>query len=144
MEQYIFEPVVGPGRIYFKLGFDEKPILFNGDDAEEGDIRTSSTRYPGELENFYEELPSCSSAINNALTDAIGISTAKETALIDNDSVNQTLLVASNALREQRNLISLKIFGMRKILGSENDNIDTQNALGSILEDPTSLDVIDD
>ena len=144
LEQYIFEPVVGPGRIYFKLGFDEKPILFNGDDAEEGDIRTSSNRFPPEIENFYEALPSCSSSINNAITDAIGISTAKETALIDSDSVNQTLLVASNALREQRNQISLKIFGMRKILGSENDDIDTQDALGSILEDPTILDVIDD
>ena len=30
-EQYIFEPEVGPGRIYFTLGFDDKPILFNGD-----------------------------------------------------------------------------------------------------------------
>ncbi|HCX21581.1 MAG TPA: hypothetical protein DHN29_06675, partial [Cytophagales bacterium] len=144
LEQYIFEPVVGPGRIYFKLGFDEKPILFNGDDAEEGDIRTSDNRFPPEIENFYEALPSCSSSINNAITDAIGISTTKETALIDNESVNQTLLVASNALREQRNNISLKIFGMRKILGSENDDIDTQDALGSILEDPTILDVIDD
>jgi hypothetical protein len=143
-DQYIFEPVIGPGRIYFKLGFDEKPILLNGDDAEEGDIRTSSNRYPLEIENFYESLDSCSSSINNALTDAVGISTTKETALIDNDSVNQTLLVASNALREQRNQISLKIFGMRKILGSENGDIDTQNALGSILEDPTILDIIDD
>ena len=52
--------------------------------------------------------------------------------------------MASNALREQRNQISLKIFGMRKILGSENGDIDTQKALGSILEDPTILDVIDD
>ena len=141
---YVTEPVVGPGRIYFKLGFDEKPILFNGDDAEEGDIRTSNFRYPATIENFYETLPSCSSSINDGITDALGISTTKETALIDNDSVNQTLLVASNALREQRNQISLKIFGMRKILGSENGDIDTQKALGSILEDPTILDVIDD
>lgn len=146
LEQYIFEPVVGPGRIYFKLGFDEKPILLNGDDAEEGDVRTNTGGFPTEFDPFpfYDSLPSCSSAINDAITDAIAISTAKETALIDNESVNQTLLTASNALREQRNQISLKIFGMRKILGSENGDIDTQNALGSILEDPTILDVIDD
>tara|TARA_Y100000004_G_scaffold98854_1_gene110746 strand:- start:40 stop:1482 length:1443 start_codon:yes stop_codon:yes gene_type:complete len=141
---YITEPEVGPGRIYFRVGFDQKPIRFNGDDAEEGDLRTSSGGFPTPLDNFYEPCDSCSSAINDAITDALGIATAKETALTDNESVNQTLLQASNALREQRNQISLKIFGMRKILGSENDDIDTQDALGSILEDPTILDVIDD
>ena len=141
---YVTEPEVGPGRIYFRVGFDQKPIRFNGDDAEEGDLRTSSGGFPTPLDNFYEPCDSCSSAINDAITDALGIATAKETALTDNESVNQTLLQASNALREQRNQISLKIFGMRKILGSENDDIDTQDALGSILEDPTILDVIDD
>ena len=141
---YITEPEVGPGKIYFKLGFDQKPIRFNGDDAEEGDFRSSSGGFPTPIDNFYETLDSCSSAINDGITDTLGISSTKETALTSNDSVNQTLLVASNALREQRNQISLKIFGMRKILGSENGDIDTQKALGSILEDPTILDVIDD
>lgn len=146
LEQYIFEPVVGPGRIYFTLGFDEKPILLDGSDAEEGDVRTKTGTFPSasDIDPFYDSLPSCSSAINDAITNTLGISSTKETALISNDSVNQTLLVASNALREQRNNISLKIFGMRKLLGSENGDIDTQDTLGSILEDPTILDVIDD
>lgn len=145
-EQYIFEPEVGPGRIYFTLGFDEKPILLNGDDAEEGDFRTNTGGMPGPLTlpPFYESLPSCSSAIDDAITDTLGISSTKETALTSNDSVNQTLLVASNALRSQRNNISLKIFGMRKILGNENGDIDTFDGLNSILEDPTIFDVIDD
>ena len=145
-EQYIFEPVIGPGRIYFTLGFDEKPILLDGSDAEEGDVRTKTGTFPGasEIFPFYDSLNSCSSAINDAITDTLGISSTKETALISNDSINQTLLVASNALREQRNNISLKIFGMRKLLGSENGDIDTQNELNSILEDPTIFDVIDD
>ena len=145
-EQYIFEPVVGPGRIYFTLGFDEKPILLDGSDAEEGDIRSKTGNFPSasDIDPFYDSLNSCSSEINDAITNTLGISSTKETALISNDSVNQTLLVASNALREERNQISLKIFGMRKILGSENGDIDTQDALGSILEDPTILDVIDD
>ena len=142
---YVTEPEVGPGRIYFKLGFDEKPILLNGDDAEEGDVRTNIGGMPGPFPSpFYESLNSCSSAINDAITNTLGISSTKETALISNDSVNQILLVASNALRTQRNIFSLKIFGMRKILGSENSDIDTQNALNTILEDTTILDVIDD
>ena len=146
LEQYIFEPVIGPGRIYFTLGFDEKPILLNGDDAEEGDIRSKTGNFPSgvDIDPFYESLPSCSSTIDDAITDTLGISSTKETALTNNNSVNQTLLVASNALREERNFISLRIFGMRKILGSENNDIDTRNELNTILEDPTILDVIDD
>ena len=145
-EQYIFEPEVGPGRIYFTLGFDDKPILFNGDDAEEGDTRSNAGGFPtgSETNPFYESLNSCSSAINNAITNTLGISSTKETALISNDSVNQTLLVSSNALRSQRNDISLRIFGMRKVLGNENDDIDTLDSLSSVIEDPTILDVIDD
>ena len=145
-EQYIFEPEVGPGRIYFTLGFDEKPIRLDGSDAEEGDTRTKSGDFPAEtdINPFYDSLNSCSSAIDDAITNTLGISSTKETSLISNDSVNQTLLVASNALREQRNQISLRIFGMRKLLGSENGDIDTQDTLGSILEDPTIFDVIDD
>ena len=50
----------------------------------------------------------------------------------------------SNIVREQRNNMSLRICGMRKLMRSENGDIDTQDALGSILEDPTILDVIDD
>ena len=142
---YITEPEVGPGRVYYKIGFGEKPIRLNGSDAVEGEQRNDQSRYPNSsISPFYQTLPSCSSEISDAITDTLGISSTKETALIDNDSVNQTLLLASNALREQRNQISLKIFGMRKILGSENEDIDTQDALGSILEDPTILDVIDD
>ena len=37
--QYIFEPEVGAGRIYFKLGFDQKPIRLDGNDAVEGETR---------------------------------------------------------------------------------------------------------
>ena len=143
---YVTEPVIGPGRIYFTLGFDEKPILLNGDDAEEGDIRSKTGNFPSgvDIDPFYESLPSCSSAIDDAITDTLGISSTKETALTNNNSVNQTLLVASNALREERNQISLRIFGMRKILGSENNDIDTRKGLNTILEDPTILDIIDD
>ena len=143
---YVTEPVIGPGRIYFTLGFDEKPIRDNGDDAEEGDTRSKTGNFPSgvDIDPFYESLPSCSSAIDDAITDTLGISSTKETALTNNNSVNQTLLVASNALREERNQISLRIFGMRKILGSENKDIDTRKGLNTILEDPTILDVIDD
>ena len=143
-EQYIFEPEVGPGRIYFTLGFGDKPILVGGGDAVEGSTRTTSNLSPIVLSNFYDSLNSCSSSIEQDITDALGISSTKETALANNDSVNQKLLVASNALRSQRNNISLKIFGMRKILGNENGDIDTFDGLNSILEDPTIFDVIDD
>ena len=143
-QQYIFEPEVGPGKIYFKLGFEDKPILVNGDSAEEGDIRTSITLNASTLSLFYDSLNSCSTELEDAITNILGISSTKETALINNDGVNQTLLTASNALREQRNQISLKIYGMRKVLGSENADIKTSKALNTILEDSTILDVIDD
>ena len=145
-EQYIFEPKVGPGRIYFKQGFNNKPILSNGDDAEEGDTRSNPDGFPDgtELNPFYDSLNSCSSAIDDAITNTLGISSTKETALISKGSVNQTLLASSNALREQRNQISLRIFGMRKILGNENEEIDTLDSLNSVIEDPSILDVIDD
>lgn len=142
-DQYIFEPEVGPGRTFFKVGFDHKPININGSDADEGDERIY---YGNVLANgtFYEELNSCPSSIVNDITDAIGISSDRETNLIDNNGIHQTLLTGSNALRSERNLISLKIFGMRKILGNENEDIDTLSNLDDILKDPNILKVVDE
>ena len=62
------EPKVGAGKIYYRIGFDEKPVFpISGDDAEEGD----ETQVIGNIlwnQTLYETLPSCD---NTDLNDAI-------------------------------------------------------------------------
>ena len=103
------EPKVGAGKIYYRIGFDEKPVFpLTGDDAEEGD----ETQVIGNIlwnQTLYETLPSCD---NGALNDAISARDAAEAALAgDNDFPKKIEL--ANTVRTKRNELNLSIWAYR-------------------------------
>ena len=89
--------------------------------------------------------PECSAALNTAVTDAIGIASAKETTLRGaNDTTNPTKVEGLNALRAERNNdYSLPIWGMRCGIGAENEIVDRLQTLQQHLDNLTIRNIID-
>ena len=140
-------PKVGSGVCFWRAGFQHYPITSGGSAAAEGDTRTIES---GDLGTAYAAFGSpptstCSTAIESAITDAIGIASAKETTLRGaNDTTNPTKVEGLNALRAERNDdYSLPIWGMRCGIGAENDMVDRLITLQAHLDDLTIRDVID-
>ena len=72
-------PKVGSGVCFWRAGFQHYPITSGGSAAAEGDTRTIES---GDLGTAYAAFGSpptstCSTAIESAITDAIGIASAK-------------------------------------------------------------------
>ena len=96
----ISEPPLGADKIYYRIGFPNKPILYPGsDDASEGDTVTitDSTLLP--LATLYQALPSCDDTELNAAI------SARDTAESDlaSDSTLQQKITLSNSIKEKIN-----------------------------------------
>ena len=135
-------PKVGSGRCFWKEGFTAYPVLSGGARAAEDDTRTIDSNVLG---GAYSNLSSCSAALETAVTDAVGVSSTKETTLIGSNLTNNPSLAEGvNALREERNEdYSLPIYGMRVGIGAQNEIVDRLQTLQQHLDDLTIRNVID-
>ena len=128
-------PNVGAGKSYYVLGFDQKPynpVAFR--DAEEGDV---ITRTQLELNStLYVNLSSCSSEINDALTDAINTRDAKETKISNDSSKINRRVTLTNQIRAEMEPYNLQIFGYRLQIGKSKEEKLSINKTTKLLEDP--------
>ena len=102
----------------------------------------SSPSYNNIIITLYESLSSCSTAVNDAIDDAIAALDAAETELNGKNSDNLVLLEASNALRLERNQIQLGIHGMRKVLSNLNEELDRFKSLQGKTQKENVSDVV--
>ena len=148
------EPKVGAGKALYRDGFDHAPIGVGGDRAEEGDLLVvqvnsgfgtdlSSPSYNNSPITLYESLSSCSTAVNDAIDDAIAAADAAEAELNGKNSDNLVLLETSNALRLERNQIQLGIHGMRKVLSTLNEELDRFKSIQGKLKKKNVSDVVE-
>tara|TARA_Y100000004_G_scaffold114228_1_gene128323 strand:+ start:1389 stop:2861 length:1473 start_codon:yes stop_codon:yes gene_type:complete len=133
------EPEVGAGKVYFRQGFGHAPML-GLSRAQEGD--TTSVRVNALATGLYEELSSCSSEVEDKVTEKIGISSSLETALTAQSSDNNLLLGSAQALRDERNSLQLAIHGIRKVLGKLNEEYDKLLVLKEYIGITTVSDVV--
>ena len=142
-EEIIYPPRVGSGICYWKPGFDSYPKASVGsaNKAVEG---ATLTVEEDDLTSVYGSLSACSSALNTAVTDAVGIASTKETDLIGGGSVRNLKAAGLNALRGERNeKYSLRIWGMRVSIGQQNEDMDRLSTLRTYLGDDTIREVMD-
>ena len=94
---------------------------------------------------MYGNLSACSAALETAITDAVGVSSTKETTLIGSNLTNNPSLVEGvNSMREERNEhYSLPIWGFRVGIGAENETVDRLQILQQHLDDLTIRNVVD-
>ena len=135
-------PKVGSGKCFWRVGFSAYPVLSGGARAAEDDTRTIDSNVLG---GAYSNLSSCSAALETAVTDAVGVSSTKETTLIGSNLTNNPSLAEGvNALREERNEdYSLPIYGMRVGIGAQNEIVDRLQTLQQHLDDLTIRNVVD-
>lgn len=133
----VVEPIVGAGKIYYKVGFTQRPINPDtGLPAVEGE--TTSIFTSGTL---YEALPSCPTQETN-LTNKINIRNAKEAEFASELSNFNILLQASSALRNERDIFNSRIWGLRQSIGGEIEEIDRYSALETYIESSTVNNII--
>ena len=83
-----------------------------------------------------------SSAVEDEITNQLGISSTKETALTAQDGDNNLLLESVQALRGQRNQLQLGIHGIRKVLGTLNEEADKLESLQRLIGITTVSEVV--
>lgn len=142
IEEYAPEPSVGGGKQIYRVGFAERPIMSTSDPADEGEIRIVTSLSPIGV-GLYESTPSCSSEIADALSDAITEAAARKTEFDDADGYYNTLAEGVTALRNQRNDLQLGLHGIRKMMGTLNNELDDLLKLEKIIGLTTITEVID-
>ena len=132
------EPKVGAGKIYYRIGFPEKPVFpLTGDDAEEGD----ETQVIGNISwafTLYETLPSCDNAALNA---AISMRDYAESQLAgDNDFPKKIEL--ANTVRTKRNELNLSIWAYRCHIGDADDQFSNANNFNETIQKSEYKDIM--
>ena len=131
------EPKVGAGKIYYRIGFDKKPIKpLGGGDAEEGD----EAQLIGNLTwpDLYQSLPSCDNAALNA---AISMRDFAEGQLAgDNDFPKKIEL--SNIVRTKRNELNLSIWAYRCHIGDADDQAGNATNFNSTINNSKFKDIM--
>ena len=137
-------PKVGSGKCFWRVGFSAYPRASVGSAAKAAEDAEITIEI-GDIANMYGTLSSCSAALETAITDAVGVSSTKETSLIgSNLSANPTKVEGVNSLRGERNEdYSLPIWGMRVGIGAQNEIVDRLNILQRHLDDLTIRNVVD-
>ena len=131
-------PNVGSDKSWWTVGFSTRPI--DGvSAAEEGDIVTTD-----DLSDLYGSLPSCAAALETVITNAGAAASTSESSFLTEGGKNNTLIGASNGLRDIRNETCLQIWGTRQSIGSENENISNQEKLSRYIGLTTVTMVVDD
>ena len=136
-------PTVGADKSYWKVGFQTAPTPNNG---------TGILAYEGQSVNNVENnalgallstLSACSSDSNTKISNAIGILTTKEASFTDEDGRNNLLVDATNALREERNELCMRIWGNRTAIGDLNNKITRLESLRGFINMETIEDIIE-
>ena len=127
----VSEPQVGAGQEFWTVGFGHAPIS-GGSRAVEGQtLILDAPLNAFRMSTAYEKLSDCSSSLEDAITDAVGIASTKETELNDVDGDTQLKIDSINAMRGIRNDKQIQIFGVRKILG---DMVDKTRKLDQLID----------
>ena len=136
----VVAPTVGADKSYWKVGFQTAPI-YQTNRVSAGDPTGSVAS--NALGALLETLSACDSSVDTPITTAIGILTTKEASFTDEDGRNNLLVDATNALREERNDLCMRIWGNRTAIGDLNNKITRLESLRGFINMETIEDIIE-
>jgi len=142
----VVPPTVGADKAFWKVGFQTAPARSKPGGvppilAHEGEI--SSNEAISAVENKLATLDACDTALDNTINNALSTLTTKEAAFTNEDGRNKTMVDATNALREERNELCMRIWGNRTAIGDLNNKITRLESLRGYIEDETIEDIIE-
>jgi len=136
----VVPPTVGADKSYWKVGFQTAPI-YQTNFVSAGDPTGSVDS--NALGALLSTLSACDSSVDTPITTAIGILTTKEASFTDEDGRNNLLVDATNALREERNELCMRIWGNRTAIGDLNNKITRLESLRGFINMETIEDIIE-
>ena len=136
----VVPPTVGADKSYWKVGFQTAPI-YQTNRVSAGDPTGSVAS--NALGALLETLSACDSTVDNPINNAIGILTTKEASFTEEDGRNNLLVDATNALREERNELCMRIWGSRTAIGDLNNKITRLESLRGFINMETIEDIIE-
>ena len=139
-------PTVGADKAFWRVGFQTAPARSKPGGvppikAHEGE--TLGSQAISAVENHLATLSACDASLDNTINNAIGILTTKEASFTDQDGRNKTMVDATNALREERNELCMRIWGSRTAIGDLNNKITRLESLRGYIEDETIEEIIE-
>lgn len=137
-ENVVRKPQVGAGKVYYRIGFDYRPLK-NGSPASVGDIGVNSLF---SFECTTGSLPTCSAEIENAIINAIEIRNAAEQNLTNSNSEILEKIKLSNMIRDELSEIDIRIWGYRCHIGKSSENLDLYNGRMNELNSNTFSNLI--
>jgi len=158
VKRTIRRPNVGGGKVYYKVGFQRRPMNANGNPAQEGDIREVSEYFGssslslfdqnsqyfnggGSYTPPYEDInsnPQANAAINEKLDQA-----SKLESSLSSDSVFFDNLDLANKIKEEYNELNLRIWGYRMQLARAKEEEASKSTFNNLLNQPQNTEVTD-
>ena len=139
----VVAPSVGADKSYWKVGFQTAPI-YQSNFVSAGDATGSiDLNEPFGDGSIKSTLSACDSTVDNPINNAIGILTTKEASFTEEDGRNNLLVDATNALREERNELCMRIWGSRTAIGDLNNKITRLESLRGFINMETIEDIIE-
>ena len=139
----VVPPTVGADKSYWKVGFQTAPTPNNGTGILAYEGQTVNNVENNALGALLSTLPTCSSDSNTKISNALGILTTREASFTDEDGRNNLLVDATNALREERNDLCMRIWGNRTAIGDLNNKITRLESLRGFIDMETIEDIIE-
>ena len=133
----VVEPEIGADKIYYKVGFTNQPVV-GGAPATEGQTVSAVSN----LASYFTSLSACAAqdaAVSAAKTERDNA----ETAFTAGVSTFHDLLGTTRSLRDERDELSLQIWGLRQSIGKQIELVDKQRLLQGQLGITTIREVID-
>jgi hypothetical protein len=136
----VVPPTVGADKSYWKVGFQTAPI-YQTNRVSAGDPTGSVAS--NALGALLETLSACDSTVDNPINNAISSLTTKEASFTGEDGRNKTIVDATNALREERNELCMRIWGSRTAIGDLNNKITRLESLRGFINMETIEDIVE-
>ena len=142
MDKTISEPPIGPDKIYYRIGFTDKPILYpGGADASEGDTADVPETFLGVAANLYDSLPSCD---NTALNLAIAARDAAELSIATDPNFPLKITTTNEIKDRMNNEFNLRIWAYRQQFGKSKSDLDRFNSFDDLISNSPFKDIMDE
>ena len=135
----ISEPALGADKIYYRVGFTDKPILYPGSgDASEGDTIQVSETLLG-FASLYQALPSCD---DTALNAAISARDAAESALASDSDFSEKISLSNKIKSKVNGEFNLRTWAYRMQIGKANEQQASTDEFRSTIENSNFQDLM--
>ena len=138
----ISEPPISADKIYYRIGFPDKPILYpGGGDASEGDTADVPETFLGVVANLYDSLPSCD---NTDLNLAIAARDAAELALATDPNFDLKILTSNEIKKRMNAEFNLRIWAYRQHFGKSKSDLASFNSFDDLISNSPFKDIMDE